>query len=153
MARAVLEGKAKSKYVAVPTETTPAEREALIEVLEARVEKPESFVAGIEFIFDAGADIGIAVYDAKSVVLQINGFHPFVGAFYDQFSIGQSGLPLDLFAMAEVLLESQLHQVGYSSSNVNAVMLARDQYLRDVAQTSGRRNSVRCIQGTAGCEK
>ena len=142
MARAVLEGRAKSKYVAVPPSTTPAERDSLVASLETRVETPETFVAGVEFIFDVGADLGIAVYDAKTGVLRINGFHPFVGAFYDQFSAAGSGLPLDLFAMAEVLLEAQLHQAGYSQADVDAVMLARDQYLRDVAQSSGRRTAL-----------
>lgn len=107
-----------------------------------RVEKPETFVAGVEFIFDAAADLRIAVYDAKTGVLRINGFHPFVGAFYDQFAAAGSGLPLDLLAMAEVLLEAQLHQVGYSQAHVDAVMLARDQFLRDVAQSSGRRTAL-----------
>lgn len=142
LARAVLEGKARSKYVAVPPSTTPAERNSLIAALETRVETPETFVAGVEIIFDAGADLGIAVYDAKTGVLRINGFHPFVGAFYDQFSAAGSGLPLDLFAMAEVLLEAQLHQAGYSQEHVDAIMLVRDQYLRDVAQSSGRRTAL-----------
>lgn len=44
--------------------------------------------------------------------------------------------------MAEVLLESQLHQAGYSHAHVASVMLARDQYLRDVAQSSGRRTAL-----------
>jgi hypothetical protein len=85
MARAVLDGKAKSKYVAVPPSTTAAEREAFIAAMETRLETPETFVAGVEFLFDAGSDLGIAVYDAKTGLLRINGFHPFVGAFYDQF--------------------------------------------------------------------
>lgn len=142
MVRAVLDGKAKSKYVAVPSSTTPAERDSLVATLESRVETPETFVTGVQFVFDAGADLGIAVYDATSGELRINGFHPFVGAFYDQFSNAGSGLPLDLFAMAEVLLESHLYQAGYSQTHVDAVMLARDQYLRDVAQSSGRRTAL-----------
>jgi hypothetical protein len=47
-----------------------------------------------------------------------------------------------LFAMAEVLLESQLHQAGYSQERVDSVMSMRDQYLRDVAQASGRRTAL-----------
>jgi hypothetical protein len=141
MARAVLAGSAKSKYVAVPPSTTPAERDSFIAALETRLETPETFVAGVEFLFDAGSDLGIAVYDTKTGFLRINGFHPFVGAFYDQFSSAGSGLPLDLFAMAEVLLEAQLHQSGYSQQHVDTVMAARDQYLRDVAQSSGRRTA------------
>ena len=89
-----------------------------------------------------GVDLGIAVYDAKTGILRINGFHPFVGSFYDQFASAGSGLPLDLFAMAEVLLEAQLHQVGYAQAHVDAVMLGRDQFLRDVAQASGKRTAL-----------
>lgn len=142
MARAVLNGKATSKYVAVPSPTTPAECESLISSMEARLKTPETFVSGIEFIFDAAATLGLAIYDAKTGVLRINGFHPFVGAFYDEFLRVGSGLPLDLFAMAEVLLEAQLHQSGYSQAHVETVMLVRDQYLRDVAQSSGRRTAL-----------
>lgn len=142
MARSVLEGRAKSRYVSTPTSTAQVERDSLIAALEARVNNPETFVAGVEFIFDAGVDLGIAVYDAMSGVLQINGFHPFVAAFYDQFATAGPGLPLDLLAMAEVLLEAQLHQAGYSQVDVDTVMLARDQYLRDVAQSSGKRTAL-----------
>ncbi len=114
----------------------------LVAALEARLETPETFVAGVDIIFDATANLGIAVYDTTTGFLRINGFHPFVGAFYDQFSGTGSGLPLDLFAMAEVLLEAQLHQASYSQEHVDAVMSARDQYLRDVAQSSGRRTAL-----------
>lgn len=142
IARAILQGKIKSRYVAVPASMTSAERDSLVAAMEARLEKPETFVSGIEFIFDAAANIGIAIYDAKTGILRINGFHPFVGAFYDEFSRAGSGLPLDLFAMAEVLLEAQLYQAGYSQTHVDAIMFVRDQYLRDVAQSSGRRTAL-----------
>lgn len=142
LASAVLDGKATSKYISVPPATTPREREAIVATMESRLAAPESFVTDVKFVFDAGASLGIAVYDVATGVLRINGFHPFVGAFYDQFASGGSGLPLDLFAMAEVLLESQLRQTGCSQALVDSIMLARDQYLRDVAQSSGRRTAL-----------
>jgi len=142
MTRAVLDGKVKSRFISVPDDWTSEQAESLVETIEARLESPESFVAGVEFVFDAGADLGIAQYDAESAVLRINGFHPFVACFYDQFSDVGSGLPLDLLAMAEVLLESQLFQSGYKQDAIDAVMSDRDQYLRDVAQTSGRRTAL-----------
>ena len=60
-------------------------------------------------------------------------YHPFVASFYDDFSNSTSGLPLELFAMAEVLLESQLFQSGHTPADIDAIMSTRDQYLRDVA--------------------
>jgi hypothetical protein len=142
MARAVLEGKAKSRYIALPVATTKAEREKLIAILEDRAETPEKFVAGIQFGYDATTDDGIAIYDAATGVLRINGLHPFVGAFFDEFTNKNSGLPLEMFAMAEVLLESHLHQAGSKQEQADAVMMARDQLLRYVAQESGRRTAL-----------
>lgn len=142
MARAVLEGKAKSRYIALPATKSKVEREKFIAALEDRAETPEQFVAGIQFGYDATTDDGIAVYDAATGVLRINGLHPFVGAFFDEFTNKNSGLPLEMFAMAEVLLESHLHQAGSKQEQTDAVMMARDQLLRYVAQESGRRTAL-----------
>ncbi len=142
MARAALEGKVKSRYVAIPPASTPAERKTLLEALEARAKTPEDFVAGIDFSYNATRDDGIAVYDAVTGRLRVNGLHPFVGAFFDEFTSKSSGLPLEMFAMAEVLLESHLYQVGVKPGQLEAIMTTRDQLLRFLAQESGRRSAL-----------
>lgn len=147
MARAALNGKIKSRYIALPPATTPNERDKLIAALETRAETPEQFVGGIDFVYDATSDDGIAVYDAATSRLRVNGLHPFVGAFFDEFTSKTSGLPLEMFAMAEVLLESHLHQAGLKQDQLDIVMTARDQLLRYVAQESGRRNALTVANG------
>lgn len=142
MVRAALDGRVMSRYIALPAATTKAEREKLVTEMEARAEKPELFVAGIDFAYDATTDDGIAVYDAVTGRLRINGLHPFVGAYFDEFTSKASGLPLEVFALAEVLLESQLHQAGLAQDQIDAVMTSRDQLLRFVAQDSGRRTAL-----------
>jgi hypothetical protein len=142
MARAALGGKITSKYIALPAAATPSEREKIIATLEKRAETPEQFVAGIDFVYDATSDDGIAVYDAITGRLRVNGLHPFVGAFFDEFTSKATGLPLEMFAMAEVLLESHLHQQGLKQDQIDAVMVTRDQLLRYVAQESGRRTAL-----------
>jgi hypothetical protein len=142
MSRAALEGKVKSRYIALPPASTPSERDKLIAALETRAETPEQFVGGIDFVYDATSNDGIAVYDAVTSRLRVNGLHPFVGAFFDEFTSRTAGLPLEIFAMAEVLLESHLYQTGLKQDQINAVMTARDQLLRHVAQESGRRNAL-----------
>src|ERR1700683_2025343 len=142
MARAALTGKVKSRYIAVPPATTASERDKLIATLEARAEKPEKLVAGIEFVYDANSDDGIAVYDAVTSRLRVNGLHPFIGAFFDEFTSKSTGLPLEMFAMAEVLLESHLHQAGLKQDQIDSIMTTRDQLLRFVAQESGRRTAL-----------
>jgi len=138
MARAALDGKIKSRYIALPVVTTQKERDKLVAALETRAETPEQFVGGIDFVADGTSDDGIAVYDAVTARLRVNRLHPFVGAFFDEFTSVTSGLPLEVFAMAEVLLESLLHQAGLKQNQIDAVMTARDQLLRYVARESGR---------------
>lgn len=138
MARAALDGKIKSRYIALPIAATKNERDELIAALEARAETPEQFVGGIDFVYNATSGDGLAVYDAVTGRLRVNGLHPFVGAFFDEFTSVTSGLPLEVFAMAEVLLESHLHQAGLKQNEIDAVMTARDQLLRYVARESGR---------------
>jgi hypothetical protein len=147
MARAALDGKIKSRYIALPSEPTPDERDKLIATLEERAETPEEFIAGIDFVYDATSDNGIAVYDAATSRLRVNGLHPFVGAFFDEFTSKTSGLPLEIFAMAEVLLESQLHQAMLKQDQIDSAMTARDQLLRYVARESGRRTALTIANG------
>lgn len=142
MARAALDGKIRSRYIALPPATTQNERDKLVAVMEARAETPEQFVGGIDFAYDATSDDGIAVYDAVTSRLRVNGLHPFVGAFFDEFTSKASGLPLEMFAMAEVLLESHLYQAAMRQDQIDIVMTARDQLLRFVAQESGRRTAL-----------
>lgn len=142
MARAALAGKIRTRYIALPPATTPKERDQVVAALEQRAETPEQFVGGIEFAYNATSDDGIAVYDAVTSKLRINGLHPFVGAFFDEFTSKTSGLPLEMFAMAEVLLESQLHQGGLKQDQIDDVMTARDELLRYVASESGRRTAL-----------
>jgi hypothetical protein len=142
MARAALDGKVKSRYIVLPLTVTEEESKKFIAQMEARAETPEQFVSGLDFVYDATSDDGIAVYDATTGRLRVNGLHPFVGAFYDEFTSKTAGFPLEMFAMAEVLLESHLHQVGLKQDQLDAVMSTRDQLLRYVAQESGRRTSL-----------
>ncbi len=142
MAKAALEGKITSRYIALPPALTKAERERTVAALEKRAETPEQFVSGIEFVYDATSDDGLAVYDAVTGRLRVNGLHPFVGAFFDEFTGKASGLPLEVFAMAEVLLESHLYQAGLKQHPIDAVMRVRDQLLRHVAHESGRRTAL-----------
>jgi hypothetical protein len=142
LARAALTGKFRSRYISLPLTGTAKEREKLLATLESRAEQPQEFIAGLEFVYDATSDDGLAVYDAVTGSLRVNGLHPFVGAFFDEFTSRTSGLPLEMFVLAEVLLESHLFQAGLRQDQIDDVMDARDQLLRFVAQESGRRTAL-----------
>lgn len=142
MARDALGGKIKSNYIALPPATTENEREKLVSALETRAKTPEKFVTGIEFAYDATSEDGIAVYDAVTGQLRVNGLHPFVAAFFDELTSKTSGPPLEMFAMAEVLLECHLYQRGLKQYQIDEVMSSRDQLLKNFAQESGRRTAL-----------
>lgn len=141
LVRAAIAGKAFPNYIRLPPDSE-ADGQDLVAALEKRAETPELFVSGSQVVFDVAPDGGIAMYDAVTGTMRINGFHPFVAAFYDDFANTATVLPLELFAMAEVLLESQLFSARHSQLEIDATMSIRDQYLRDVASQTGSRTAL-----------
>lgn len=105
LASQVIRGKAKSRYLVIPELANDTERTELITSLEKRVEDGEKFITGLVVEFDASPADGIARYDTATGQLRINALHPFIAAFYDDFT-GKSAEPLELFAMAEILSEA-----------------------------------------------
>lgn len=140
LASQVIRGKANSRYLVIPDVKSDAERTQLIASLEARVEDSEKFITGLVVDFDASPVDGIARYDTVTGQLRINAYHPFVAAFYDDFT-GKSAEPLELFAMAEVLSEAHLHMIGVKVEQAEEYLTARDQLLRYFANESGRKSA------------
>lgn len=140
LARAVVEGKAKSRFLIIPELKTEAERSEFLEALDQRVSDGEKFVTGLAIDYDGSPTDGIARYDTTTSNLRINALHPFVAAFYDDFT-GKSAEPLELFAMAEVLAESYFHAIGVRPEQAEEFLNARDQLLRYFANQAGRQSA------------
>lgn len=141
LARAVVEGKHKARYLVVPHYSSQAERLSFLETLEKRATDAGQFVAGLTIDYASSADAGIAQYDAVTGFLRINAWHPFVATFHDEFSSKVGGQPLELFAMAEVLAEAHLHGIGVKREQVDEFLTLRDQLLRNLANESGRESA------------
>ena len=142
LSRAVMEGRSKARYLIVPTHESYEEREAFLVDLEKRATDPEKFVTGVTIDFDGSLRDGIARFDTASGVLRLNGWHPFVATFHDEFTNKRLGQPLELFAMAEVLAEAHLHSVGVKPKEIDEFLSARDQLLRYLANESGRQSAL-----------
>ena len=141
LARAVAEGKGKSRYLIVPEFATPAARGEFLASLERRESEAENFVTGVTIDYDASARTGIARFDTATGQLRINAWHPFVATFHDEFASKGAGQPLELFAMAEVLAEAQLVGLGLKQDQIDAFLSARDELLRHLATSSGRQGA------------
>lgn len=141
LARAVVEGKGKSRFLIVPKHETVAERNAFIASLEQRATDADQFVTGLTIDYNGSSDGGLARYDTITGSLRINAWHPFVATFHDEFASKNLGQPLELFAMAEVLAEAHLYAIGVKPEQIEDFLAVRDQLLRNFANESGRQSA------------
>ena len=142
LARAVAEGKRKSHYLIVPENMSDEERETFLNCLEDRASTPENFVTTVTDDFEGSTGDGFVRFDTESGTLQLNRWHPFVATFHEEFVHKRWGLPLELFAMAEVLAEAHLHSIGVRPENIREYLSERDQLLRYFANESGRQSAL-----------
>ncbi len=141
LTRAVLEAKTRSRYLVIPELKTVAARSDFIASLEQRAVKADRFVTGLTIDYDGSPDGGIAKYDTGVGILRINAWHPFVATFHDDFASRTTGQPLELLAMAEVLIEAHLYAIGVKREQIEEFLFARDQLLRSLANESGRQSA------------
>ncbi len=142
LSRAVAEGRAESRYLLVPRHRSNEAREEFLTDLDHRAHESDGFLTGVEIDRDGSSQDGIVRFDTATGVLRLNGWHPFVAAFNDEFTNKRSGQPLELFAMAEVLAEAHLHSIGVKPSEIEGFLLTRDQLLRHLANESGRQSAL-----------
>ena len=143
LSRAVATGRSKSRYLIVPKYESDEELEAFFVDLEKRAaDESERFITGINIDFEGSSRDGIAKFDTQSGTLRLNGWHPFVATFHDEFTNKRLGQPLELLAMAEILTEAHLHVIDVSASKIENFLSARDQLLRNLTNESGRQSAL-----------
>lgn len=140
LARAVVSGKARARYLLVPTYQSNKDRDSFLETLGQRAQDGNEFVTGLTIDYDASPESGIAQYDTETGRIRINAWHPFVSTFHDEFSNKNARLPLELLAMAEILSEAHLYTIGVDPELITEFLSARDQLLRNLANESGRKS-------------
>lgn len=141
LARSVIDGESFSRYISVPSFGSKPERDKFIETLAERADEGTHFITGLSLDYDGRADQGLAQYDTVTGKLRLNAWHPFVATFYDDFTRKGSNQPLQLFAMAEVLAEAHLYEVGVSKIEIDEFLNRRDLLLRMLANESGRNSA------------
>jgi hypothetical protein len=141
LARAVIKGKSKSRYLIVPEYKSNSEQDAFVAELEQRASNADQFISGLTIDYTGSPDAGIARYDTTTGHLRINAWHPFVATFHEEFASKNAGQPLELFAMAEILAESHLHVIGVKPEQIEEFIFARDQLLRTLANESRRQGA------------
>ena len=148
LSRAVATGTSKSRYLIVPELESEEKLKAFFVDLERRAaDDAERFVTVITVDFQGSSRDGIAKFDTQSGTLRLNGWHPFVATFHDEFTNRRMGQPLELLAMAEVLTEAHLHVIDVDASKIEDFLTARDQLLRNLTNESGRQSALSLANG------
>jgi len=142
--KASMEGRYSPRYLVFPTNLQPDKQRAFLEEFKTRIEDPAKFVQDIRM--DILEDRGIALYDAENAVLVINKIHPFVASFLDEYENVRRCLPLELYAMSEVLLEAYLYSVTSDEGMVQTIMNLRDELFKHLVRTSGKKNAFLVAQ-------
>jgi hypothetical protein len=138
LARAVVADKAKSRFLKFPDFASANESSALLAGLEKRADSKDAFITALA-IDEGGSPEGtIAQYDTATGQLFINGWHPFVITFREEFDNKRARQPLEVIAMAEVLAEAHLHTLRVEPDKIDEFLSMRDQLLRDFAGQSER---------------
>lgn len=148
LVRSVAAGKRQSHYLTIPTFATDDAVEEFVGDLENRAaDEAGRFVTGVSIDFQGSSLDGIARFDTQSGILRLNGWHPFVATFHDEFTNKRLRQPLESLAMAEVLTEAHLHMVEVNPSKIEDFLAARDQLLRNLTNESGRQSALSLAKG------
>jgi hypothetical protein len=134
-----------SRHITIDNAAQFVDAAALRAHIEHRIAAGQGIVADVVFA-DLGGQRPLAVLNAVSGILSINLEHPFVAHFADEFNDSRKNLPLQLFAISEIVLEAQLWATRSSPDEIDTVLTERDELLRHLARDTGRRNSLTVAQ-------
>ena len=140
LAQLVADNKATPFYVRFPHGLSGDDKAEFLEDFQQRVQASEGLVGEIE-LAALDAKEGLAVFDLESRKLQVNSNHPFVAAFQEVFANPQKSLPLEIFAMTEILMEAHLYEMGIEESMIRDILARRDELLRQMVRSTARRTA------------
>lgn len=136
-----LAGKVTPRHISIPSNLSATARESLLKSLEKEAGTDQGLIQNIE-VTPLALERPLANFDIETLTLRINALHPFVAYFLDEFEDKKRSLPLELFAVSEVLLESRLYEMGLEEATIQDLMTQRDELLRYLAKSVGKRNAL-----------
>ena len=142
LARDVADGRKRARHLAVPTNMSNEQKTEFFADLDQRAQEGEKFATDVIVNFRGDQHDGIVKFDTSSGDLRLNGLHPFIATFYEEFTGRSQGHPLELLAMAEVLAESYLHSIGVQPEYIDEFLSMRDQFLRRLVDPIDRQNPL-----------
>lgn len=143
LVKSALDGKYKPVYTTYPHDlTTPEQRQTFLTELQQLADDPEGkLIQEVKLVDTGSPDRGVALFDAATRTVEINTLHPFVAHFLDEYDHRAQNVPLELLCMSEVLLEAHMFGLGIDGTLIRDTLAVRDELLRVLARTTGRRSA------------
>ena len=138
LAKLTIENKVKPLYIRLPDGLNELEKQKLVESIQTKASSKEDIVQTTELIALDSRD-GIAIFEVMNNKLLINTSHPFVASFQEFYSKPSSSMPLEMYAMTEVLTEAHLYYMGFDEKRIRDILSQRDELLRYFVRSAVRR--------------
>lgn len=145
LATAAIQGKISPRYLSYPKNLGKKEQDEFLSSLDRDLKNPDGYLESVE-LTELSQDQGIALLDIVTKKLQINTLHPFVAYFLDDYESIKRRLPLEIYALSEILLEADLYQSGVDVAVINDLLDKRDETLRYLARSNGKQNAFLVAQ-------
>ena len=142
----VYEDKFRSRHLVPIDKKAYSTADELVASLEGRITDGGGLIGDVVYE-ELGTLLPMAMLDSATGRLSINLEHPFVAHFADEYNDRKKNLPLELFAIAEILLEAGLNDANVGDAAVASILDSRDELLRHLARSSGAQNSITVAQG------
>ncbi len=138
LAKSAIEGKVRPVYTRFPEGLNEVGKKELIGQLQTKLNSKDDIVQQTQLVTLDSRD-GIAIYEIRDSKLLINTSHPFVAAFQELYSKSADSMPLEMYAMTEVLTEAHLYYMGLDESKIRDILFQRDELLRYFVRSAVRR--------------
>lgn len=145
LATLAVQGKIFPQYLNYPKNLKKEEQDDFLNNLDKDLKSSDGYIKIVE-LAELSQDQGIALLDITARKLQINTLHPFVAYFLDDYESVKRRLPLEIYALSEVLLEADLYQIGIDAGAINDLLEKRDATLRHLARSNGKQNAFLVAQ-------
>jgi hypothetical protein len=129
LAKLAIDGKVKPLYTKFREHFDDVSKAELLELLNTQLHSKVDIIQKTELATLDNRD-GIAIYEIENSKLIINSSHPFVAAFQELYAKPAISMPLEMYAMTEVLTEAHLYYIGFDESTVLDILRQRDELLR-----------------------
>jgi phytoene/squalene synthetase len=140
LATLALEGKVKPLYTRLPEGLDETSKQHFLKQIQERADSEEGILQTIDLV-ELSTEDGLAIYDMENSELQINMSHPFAAAFQELYTKPKSSMPLEMYAMTEVLTEAHLYYMGLEENRIRDVLARRDELLRYFVRSSVQRTA------------